>query len=313
MGLKMFNTALRLSPLMLAAAGLCMVAACASVEGVSTSIVTAETQHDMAPAIAAPAVSAPVRMALGQTADAPQGFLEFCLRDPSQCSTASTSDDVQVAEIRSQASALYWGRVFGIDASQPGAVDAPPAGSDISAVSAEDMTRPAVEVAASDDLSTSATDAGRDVVARVKLALATARRDADTPVVTLGKAQWAAVRRINHRINRDIRRGTDVRFQSRADYWQIPASSGARGDCEDYVLAKRAALIAADIPASALSIAVVDTRWGESHAVLLISTDTGEFVLDNLTPWISRWDQVDYVWRERQAPGKIFDWVRAEV
>lgn len=132
----------------------------------------------------------------------------------------------------------------------------------------------------------------------------------DVPMVRLDKAGWQLVKAINRTVNRRIRQGSDVRTFGVEDFWQAPTEAGARGDCEDYVLAKRADLIRAGIPADTLSIAIVTTRWGESHAVLLVATDTGEFVLDNLSPWISRWDQVDYVWQERQAPGRIFDWVR---
>ena len=130
------------------------------------------------------------------------------------------------------------------------------------------------------------------------------------PAVTLDKAGWARVNAINRGVNRRIRRASDIRAFGVADFWQAPTEADARGDCEDYVLAKREALIDAGVPADALSIAIVMTRWGESHAVLLLASDSGDFVLDNLTPWISRWDAVDYDWQERQAPGKVFDWVR---
>ncbi|MCG2662854.1 transglutaminase-like cysteine peptidase, partial [Brevundimonas sp.] len=130
--------------------------------------------------------------------------------------------------------------------------------------------------------------------------------------VDLDRQTWARVNTINRSVNRQIRSASDVAVYGTEDYWQAPAQAGARGDCEDYVLAKRAALIEAGVPAAALSIAIVKTRWGESHAVLLLASTSGEYVLDNLTPWISRWDQVDYEWRERQAPGKVFEWVQVE-
>ena len=130
------------------------------------------------------------------------------------------------------------------------------------------------------------------------------------PVVALDKAAWELINTVNRNVNRRIRRSSDARTFGVADFWQAPTEPGARGDCEDYVLAKRADLLRAGIPAGALSIAIVNTRWGESHAVLLLSSNVGEVVLDNLSPWISRWDQVDYDWQERQAPGRIFDWVR---
>jgi predicted transglutaminase-like cysteine proteinase len=123
---------------------------------------------------------------------------------------------------------------------------------------------------------------------------------------------WRLVNGINRRINRAIRHVDDDRLYGVADYWARPENSGL-GDCEDFVLAKRAALIQAGVPATALSIAIVVTRWGESHAVLLLASEEGEYVLDSLSPWIARWDRVDYLWRERQRAGRPFDWVMAGV
>ena len=141
-----------------------------------------------------------------------------------------------------------------------------------------------------------------------------------TPVPDLGQATfaldrsgWTLVNGVNRRVNRQIRRMADDRQYGQADYWARPEGPRARGDCEDYVLAKRRALIAAGVPAAALSIAIVETGWGETHAVLLLASDEGEFVLDNLSPWVSRWDRVNYTWRERQRPGRPFDWVRAAI
>ena len=128
--------------------------------------------------------------------------------------------------------------------------------------------------------------------------------------ISLDRTGWALVNGVNRDMNRRIRRSSDIRDFGVEDFWQVPGGSNPRGDCEDYVLAKRRALIARGIPAAALSIAIVKTHWGESHAVLLLAADGDEFVLDNLTPWISRREQVNYDWQERQAPGKVFEWVR---
>ncbi len=128
--------------------------------------------------------------------------------------------------------------------------------------------------------------------------------------VSLDRAGWALVNGVNRDMNRRIRQSSDIRAFGVEDFWQVPGGSDPRGDCEDYVLAKRRALIAGGIPATALSIAIVRTVWGESHAVLLLAVDDGEYVLDNLTPWISRRERVNYHWQERQAPGKVFEWVR---
>ncbi len=75
------------------------------------------------------------------------------------------------------------------------------------------------------------------------------------------------------------------------------------GDCEDYALEKRRQLIAAGVPETALSMAVAFTARGESHAVLMVSLESGDWVLDNLTPWATPWGDLNYRWVERQIPG----------
>lgn len=135
----------------------------------------------------------------------------------------------------------------------------------------------------------------------------------ETAVFTLDRDGWRLVNGVNRRLNREIRQASDNRLYGMEDFWTRPEGARAQGDCEDYVLAKRAALIAEGVPAAVLSIAIVETRWGESHAVLLLASDRGEFILDSLSPWVVRWDRVDYAWRERQMPGRPFDWVRIAV
>jgi predicted transglutaminase-like cysteine proteinase len=67
---------------------------------------------------------------------------------------------------------------------------------------------------------------------------------------------------VNRSLNRRIGRNSDVALYGREDVWTIPTGDRAQGDCEDYVLAKRQALIEAGVSADALSIAVVRTRRG---------------------------------------------------
>jgi predicted transglutaminase-like cysteine proteinase len=97
----------------------------------------------------------------------------------------------------------------------------------------------------------------------------------------------ATLKTVNLQVNRTIRprndRGPDV--------WNANATSG---DCEDYVLAKRRALIKAGLPPSALRIAHVKTRSGEGHAVLVVNTGGSDLVLDNLTHTIRSLSQTGY-------------------
>jgi len=278
-------------------------------------------------AVAEPASSA-ARMTLGAPAPAPSGFLDFCRRSPGDCT--QTRDAASLDDVRARAASLYWAGVF--DRSDDGAAirvtastgspafdwsrifpdhsPAPVAVADPMnaglAPAMDDVAVPALAVAVSDPVegpgAVSAADFGVDVVAIAS--------DDVPPILTMDKARWKRLKTINRDVNRRVRRGSDARLYGVADFWSAPQGRDARGDCEDYVLAKRRELIAQGFPAEALSIAIVTTAWDESHAVLLVATDEGEMVLDNLTPRISRWDRVNYRWGERQAPGKVFDWVR---
>jgi predicted transglutaminase-like cysteine proteinase len=130
---------------------------------------------------------------------------------------------------------------------------------------------------------------------------------------TLTPELWAEAVRVNAAVNRAIIRKSDQDDYGVEDRWATPLAEGGRyGDCEDYVLEKRRALLAAGVPAHALHIALVTTRWGEAHAVLLLSLDRGEYVLDNLTSWITPWNQAPYRWGVRQAGVDPFVWVAAQ-
>ena len=97
----------------------------------------------------------------------------------------------------------------------------------------------------------------------------------------------ATLKWVNSRVNNAI----TPRNDSGADVWNASASSG---DCEDYVLAKRRALIKAGLPASSLRIAYVKTRGGVGHAILVVKTSRGDFVLDNLNRSVRPLSQSGY-------------------
>lgn len=97
----------------------------------------------------------------------------------------------------------------------------------------------------------------------------------------------ALLKRVNAQVNSAI----SPRNDGGADVWNASATSG---DCEDYVLAKRRALIKAGLPASALRIAYVKTRSGEGHAILVVKTSKGDYVLDNLNRTVRPFSQAGY-------------------
>lgn len=95
------------------------------------------------------------------------------------------------------------------------------------------------------------------------------------------------LREVNLSVNAAIR----PRADGRIDTWTLNARAG---DCEDYVLAKRMELIEQGLPPSALRIAQVRTRKGAGHAVLVVNTDQGDVVLDNLSTRIGKLPSTGY-------------------
>lgn len=93
---------------------------------------------------------------------------------------------------------------------------------------------------------------------------------------------------LNRQVNRQIRPQHD-----RADVW---SAGVAAGDCEDFALTKRQMLVRAGFPASALRMAVARVKGGEGHAVLVVRTSQGDFVLDNRHDRLSEWHQTDLTW-----------------
>lgn len=93
--------------------------------------------------------------------------------------------------------------------------------------------------------------------------------------VTMTPNLMAVLKQVNTHVNGAIRPERDT-----ADVWELNPTSG---DCEDYVLSKRSALIRQGVSAGALRIAYTHTRRGEPHAVLVVRTSEGDYVLDNLT------------------------------
>ncbi len=93
------------------------------------------------------------------------------------------------------------------------------------------------------------------------------------------------------RVNAQVNAAITPRNDGGADVWNASASAG---DCEDYLLAKRRALIKAGISASALRIAHVKTRGGVGHAILVVKTTRGDYVLDNLNRSVRPLSQAGY-------------------
>lgn len=87
------------------------------------------------------------------------------------------------------------------------------------------------------------------------------------------KEVMATLKRVNAHVNRSI-----IPEAGGPVIWRVGV---AAGDCDEYAATKRNLLIRAGIPASAIRFAYVKVR-GEGHAIVVVRTSRGDFVLDNL-------------------------------
>ncbi len=112
----------------------------------------------------------------------------------------------------------------------------------------------------------------------------------------------ATIENVNRQVNARIQ-PTDAVAE-----WRINPTVG---NCNDYVVSKRHALLARGFPSSALLINVVKTPAGEGHLVLVVKTDHGDLVLDNLTASLRKVSQTPYLWIKRQTPADPWQWENA--
>jgi predicted transglutaminase-like cysteine proteinase len=96
-----------------------------------------------------------------------------------------------------------------------------------------------------------------------------------------GRARYGE---INRALNLAIRSQSDEAQHGQPDVWTSPLATfiAGAGDCEDYAIAKLAALRLAGIPADDLRIVIMrDTIRGEDHAVTAARLDGHWLMLDN--------------------------------
>jgi len=210
-------------------------------------------------------------MPLGRAVTPPAGYEAFCRREPLDCPPAA------------RGGSGFWGLAFGIRRPRGSAIVDPPSSIRGSAF------------------------AWRR--ARVS-APAVAPAPVDRPLPP--REATTVIEEVNRQVNRSLASASDWRVYGRRDYWALPLSRPGRvtaGDCEDFVMEKRHRLLAAGFPMAQLSIALLRTRWGETHAVLLVETDEGALVLDNRSNDVRPWWRVEERWIMRQSPDNPRAWV----
>lgn len=121
----------------------------------------------------------------------------------------------------------------------------------------------------------------------------------------LSGTKWRKMKTLNERINATITPLTDMEIWGINELWSYPETVG---DCEDYVLLKRHALIQAGFSPSNLLITVVRQPNGDGHAVLTVRTQNGDFVLDNLRDDVLAWQDTEYTYLKRQSTRHAGRW-----
>ncbi len=227
-------------------------------------------------------------MPRGEGVGAPMGFADLCRRDLATCGLPSGQLAVMGLEAPSSAALTS-----SVGAIAPHQFQAPEATSS----NDEPLLVPVDALQAGTPASALVADAPVAETAQVSATLAW--------MAQAEREQLKLLNKVNQTVNRDVKKASDLDLYGQPEYWSLPRLIDGKlyGDCEDYALEKRRQLITAGVPESALSLAVAVTARGESHAVLMISLKSGDWVLDNLTPWATPWEDLNYRWVERQVPG----------
>jgi len=106
------------------------------------------------------------------------------------------------------------------------------------------------------------------------------RRGSDRPVVDT-PARRTELDAVNRRVNASIMPQSD---EAAVDaQWRL---APPEGNCNDYAVTKRHALLQKSWPTSALRLAEVTLQSGEHHLVLVATMEGEAFILDNLNPYV---------------------------
>lgn len=112
---------------------------------------------------------------------------------------------------------------------------------------------------------------------------------------------------INAEVNADIDFVADQDNLGVEESWDLPLD--CRADCEDFALEKRERLRNIGIPGASLTMVIAfhEVEFFP-HAILLVETTTGTWVLDNLHDEVMCWDALPYRYTRRERPDG--QWIR---
>ncbi|MDG2570957.1 transglutaminase-like cysteine peptidase [Vibrio parahaemolyticus] len=117
--------------------------------------------------------------------------------------------------------------------------------------------------------------------------------------ITLTPEIWQTLVRVNRQVNASIKPVTDADHLGIEDRWDF--AEDGYGDCEDYQLVKRKRLVEAGFPRRALRMTVVIDEEGAGHAVMMVRTNRGDFILDNKRNAVLPWHRTGYTYIKREG------------
>lgn len=117
---------------------------------------------------------------------------------------------------------------------------------------------------------------------------------------------WDQIVQVNNYVNNTIRPATDMEVYHVAEMWTYPVDAG---DCEDFALLKKRYLAGLGVSPDEMLMTVLLDEKGEGHAVLTVTTDQGDLILDNRRNEILRWDRTGYKFLKRQSQQDPQKWV----
>jgi predicted transglutaminase-like cysteine proteinase len=124
--------------------------------------------------------------------------------------------------------------------------------------------------------------------------------------LAMSPERWNLIYQVNTYVNGKIAPVSDQDLYGEPERWAYPTDAG---DCEDYLLLKKRYLEGLGFPAETLLITVVLDEKNEGHAVLTVTTDGGDFILDNRRNDVFRWSDTNYTFLKRQSHANPVQWV----
>lgn len=129
---------------------------------------------------------------------------------------------------------------------------------------------------------------------------------AEPAFTTLTPQIWQTITSVNLEVNRMVKPRIDMDNWGVLDKWDL--AENGYGDCEDYQLLKRKKLVEQGLPNRALRMTVVLDEKAEGHAVLMVRTDRGDYILDNKTNAVLPWQRTPYTYIKREGQDNM-NWV----